>query len=373
MAYPSILSVLSNPQPTDRLNSPSHSGLHQNENTAITEIETFVGTLSSAVGTLVYDIRSSNSNGGGHIQTANTGGTGQTSFNKGDILVAQSSSVLTKLAVGVDNQVLLANSSVATGVSWAASPVNNVQSFLANGLWVKPTGISPGARVFVQVWGAGGGGGAASVSGNAGGGGGGGYTEAWYPASIISSSVLVGVSTGGVGSATTASIGGTSVFDTQSSLISAYGGGGGGGGGSSSGGGGGGGAYAVGGNGNGTSQGGGGAYGLSPLSSILATGGGAQGQPAQDALYAGGGGGGGGGVGGRAVFGGGGGGGSGSGGGGAGGQSMSGGNGQTGSIVGAGTVAPATTPGGGGGAGYGTGSTGGQGGGGKIIVTTFFG
>ncbi len=120
MAYPSILSTLSNPQPTDRLNSPSHSSLHQAENAAITEIEIFVGTISSVPGTLIYDIRSSSSNGGGHVQTANKGGTGQTSFTKGDLLVATSSSVLTKFsASSVAGQVLTSDPSQAAGFYWA--------------------------------------------------------------------------------------------------------------------------------------------------------------------------------------------------------------------------------------------------------------
>lgn len=122
MAYPSVISTLSNPQPTDRLNSPSHSSLHQAENTAIGEIETFVGTLSSTQGTLVYDIRSPLSNGGGHVQTANKGGTGQTSYNKGDILVASSSSVLTKLAASPSvGAVLTADPSQAVGLYWGAA------------------------------------------------------------------------------------------------------------------------------------------------------------------------------------------------------------------------------------------------------------
>jgi hypothetical protein len=120
MAYPSVLSTLATPQPTDRLNNPSHSTLHQNENSAILEIQRFVGLdgSSSVIGTLDYDIRSPASNGGGHVQTANKGGTGQTTYNKGDILVAQSASVLTKLSTGVDGQILSVNSSVATGLTW---------------------------------------------------------------------------------------------------------------------------------------------------------------------------------------------------------------------------------------------------------------
>lgn len=118
MAFPSVLSTISNPTPTNKLNSPSHSGIETAQNTAIGEIENFVGTLSSVQGTLLYDIRSQNSNGGGHIQTADHGGTGQTSFNKGDILVGQSSSVLTKLAVGADGKAIVADSTSQTGLSY---------------------------------------------------------------------------------------------------------------------------------------------------------------------------------------------------------------------------------------------------------------
>lgn len=121
MAFPSTVSSFSNPNPSDRLNSPSHSSVESAQNTGLTEIQTFVGTLSSTAGTLMYDIRSSNSNGGGHVQTAAKGGTGQTSFTKGDLLVASGASVISKLAVGSDNQVLQANSSAATGVNWVNS------------------------------------------------------------------------------------------------------------------------------------------------------------------------------------------------------------------------------------------------------------
>lgn len=121
MPYPSTISVLPTPQPTDRLNNPSHSSLHASVNGAIVEIETFVGTDSSVAGSLAYDIRSPDSNGGGHVQTANKGGTGQTSFNKGDLLVGQSSSVLAKLSAGLAGQILQVNSSVATGLSWVVN------------------------------------------------------------------------------------------------------------------------------------------------------------------------------------------------------------------------------------------------------------
>lgn len=127
MAYPSTLSAIATPQSTDRLNNPSHSQLHQNENSAILEIERFVGTDSSIAGTLVNDIRSPSSDGGGHVQTAITGGTGQTTFTKGDILVGQSSSVLSKLAISsVIGNALLVDPSQALGVRWGNVVANKI-------------------------------------------------------------------------------------------------------------------------------------------------------------------------------------------------------------------------------------------------------
>lgn len=120
--YPSVITALTNPLATQKLNAPSHSGIETAQNTDITAIETFIGVEgnSSTVGTLIYDIRSPASNGGGHVQVANKGGTGQTTFTKGDILVAQSSSVLSKLAVGTDAYVLVSDSTQQTGVKWTA-------------------------------------------------------------------------------------------------------------------------------------------------------------------------------------------------------------------------------------------------------------
>lgn len=69
-----------------------------------------------------------NSAGGGQLTDAALsaavgvakGGTNQTSYTKGDILVATGSTTLTKLGVGSDNQVLTADAAQASGVKWAA-------------------------------------------------------------------------------------------------------------------------------------------------------------------------------------------------------------------------------------------------------------
>ena len=117
--YPSVLSVISDPAATDKLNDPSHSSIESAQNDAIKKLETFIGTSSSAVGTLMYNIRAAASDGGGHVQAANKGGTGQTAYTKGDVIIASSSSVLSKVAVGTNNQVLTADSNQDAGVKWA--------------------------------------------------------------------------------------------------------------------------------------------------------------------------------------------------------------------------------------------------------------
>lgn len=120
MAYPSTIGSFTNPNPSDKLSSPSHSGIETMQNTALVEIENFVGVdgANSVLGTLVSDIRNPSSNGGGHIQGVNKGGTNITSYTKGDLLVATSASVLSKLAVGTDGQVLMADSNQQAGIKF---------------------------------------------------------------------------------------------------------------------------------------------------------------------------------------------------------------------------------------------------------------
>lgn len=122
--FPSTLTTFTDPQPTDRLNSPSHSSIEGLQNSALQQIEATIGTVSSVAGTLMYDVRAAASGGGGHVQSANKGGTGQTSYAKGDLLVASSSSVLAKLAIGSVTQVLTVDSTQSTGLKWADPSLN---------------------------------------------------------------------------------------------------------------------------------------------------------------------------------------------------------------------------------------------------------
>jgi hypothetical protein len=59
---------------------------------------------------------------------ASKGGTGNTSYTKGDLLAASSSTALSKLGVGTNGQVLRANSATATGIEWGVDYVGTVTS-----------------------------------------------------------------------------------------------------------------------------------------------------------------------------------------------------------------------------------------------------
>jgi len=382
--FPSIISTFTQVSATDRLNNPSHSALHNSVSSVLTQVQTVIGqSTSSAVGTLMYDVRSPDSNGGGHVQSANKGGTGQTTYTKGDLLVATSSSVLSKLAVGSDGQGLVVDTLAPSGVKWGNPGISISSTIASSSVWTKPANISATSRVFVQLWGGGGSGGTGINTTEAGGGGGGGYKEGWFRASLLSSSVIVQVGKGGdsVKIGNGAGLPGSiTVFDVQSSLLTAYAGGGGSNGVSGSAGGGGGGLLNSGSNGLNAV---GGLAGTNQLfSSIFGGNGGSGASSVSAAVY----GGGGVGIGGPnptdgagtpsyAIYGG--------GGGGAAGSSVitlgsfsqTGGSGSAGSILyGSNTsVTAGSIPGGGGGGAYGTDQVGssGQGGSGMAIITTF--
>lgn len=154
MAYSSTFSSFNYPNPTDRLNNPSHSALHNTVSSAIGQIQAVIGLADSGsvVGTIIGDLRSPDSNGGGHVQTANKGGTGQTNFNKGDLLVGQSSSVLVKFAVGNDAQFLTADSSQAVGVKWVNSPTGSKLSINPSTITISST-VSEAALASASVTG----------------------------------------------------------------------------------------------------------------------------------------------------------------------------------------------------------------------------
>lgn len=171
--FPSILTTYTTPLATDRLNSPSHSGIEGNQNSGLVQVEAVIGIegASSVVGSMQYLIKSPASDGGGHVQSANKGGTGQTTYTKGDILIAQSSSVLTKVAASAtDGYALVTDSTQATGVKWGVPNSQPTIRFFNTATlattsiltWTKPSVLS---YILVQAIGGGGGGGKGVIAG----------------------------------------------------------------------------------------------------------------------------------------------------------------------------------------------------------------
>lgn len=216
--FPSSIASFTNPQATDRLNSPSHSAQHTSENDNIVAIETKLGVDGSADTTSIdYILKSPLSTGGGHIQGAAYGGTGQTTYTKGDILIGQSASVLTKLAAPSTNGlVLTSDNSQAVGIRWGVGGNPTVRTYASvASIWNRPSSLS---YVVVQVQ-ANGGNGAAGVDGGAndtagGGGGGGGFAQKVIPAASLPIAVSVLSQAGGAGS----------ILSYFGSLLSAVGG-----------------------------------------------------------------------------------------------------------------------------------------------------
>ncbi len=200
MAFPSTLSSFTYPSASDKLNNPSHSALHNSVSSALGQVEVVIGTDASIIGTIIGDLRNPLSGGGGHVQAANKGGTGQTSYTKGDTLVATSASVLAKLAVGTDGQALIADSSVAGGVKWGLPgvvPTTRVYTSSVAQIWNKPSTLS---YVVIQIQ-APGGSGHTNNSNGAGGGGAGAFSQKIIPANSLplAASVLVrGQNTGSI-------------------------------------------------------------------------------------------------------------------------------------------------------------------------------
>ncbi len=222
MAFPSTLSSFSKPTTADRLNSPSHSGLHNTVSSALGQVEAVIGVdgANSVLGTIMSDLRNPDSGGGGHVQTTNKGGTGQTVLTKGDILVAQSSSVLSKLAVGNDGQALVANSSVASGVNWGipnVKPTIIVYSVASVETWTKPANLSY-IEVELVAGGASGDGDGNQFAGD--GGGAGGYAKTVIVASNLGVTEVVTIGVGGIPSVGGGHInGGFSGFGSHTSVL----------------------------------------------------------------------------------------------------------------------------------------------------------
>ncbi len=75
------------------------------------------------------------------------GGTNVASYTKGDLLAASAATTLTKLTVGTNGQVLVADSSTATGLRWSTNITGNAAT-VTNGVYTSGAQTIGGAKTF---------------------------------------------------------------------------------------------------------------------------------------------------------------------------------------------------------------------------------
>jgi hypothetical protein len=88
--------------------------------------------VQAAIEEVSNETRNADNITGGTLVAAR-GGTGNTSYTKGDLLAASGATALSKLGVGTNGQVLRANSATATGLEWGNDFVGTVTSVSGSG------------------------------------------------------------------------------------------------------------------------------------------------------------------------------------------------------------------------------------------------
>jgi len=141
---------------------------------------------------------------------ASSGGTGQSTFTDGQLLIGNTATGgLTKatLTAGTNVTITNGNGSISIAASGGTATPTDVQTFTSSGTWTKPTGAK---AVEVQIVGGGGGGGSgrkgatSTVRSGGGGGGGAGTTITQIDASTLGATVAVVIGAGGLGGASQA-------------------------------------------------------------------------------------------------------------------------------------------------------------------------
>lgn len=155
-----------------------------------------------------------------------SGGTGQTSYTNGQLLIGNSTgNTLAKATLTAGTGISITNGAGSIAIALAAAQPKgaDLQTFNASGTWTKPSGYSANSRVLIQCWGGGGSGGKSTYGG---GGGGGGYNERWITLSDMGATETITIGAGGaaISANGTGNTGGTTSVGTR---LSAYGGAGG--------------------------------------------------------------------------------------------------------------------------------------------------
>lgn len=153
----------------------------------------------------------------GTLPVAN-GGTGLTTLTANNVVLGNGTSTPSFVAPSTSGNVLTSN-----GTTWVSAAPVDVQEFLSNGTWTKP---SRGTMVFVEMWAGGGSGGNNTASAtNRGGASGGEYVCGWFPIGDCGATESVTVGAGGAaianGVLSDGNVGGDSSFG---SLLTAIGG-----------------------------------------------------------------------------------------------------------------------------------------------------